>query len=64
MLKCIRQHDTLRRVPVIFLTGQTSARSAAAGIAAGARAYLPKPIDLNILDQKIRGALRASQPAA
>jgi DNA-binding response OmpR family regulator len=63
MLKSIKQHDILRRVPVIFLTGQTSAKSAAAGIAAGARAYLAKPIDLDVLDRKIRGALRGSQPA-
>ena len=51
--------EGLRGVPVIFLTGQTSVQSMVAGIASGARAYLTKPIDLDVLDRKIRSALRS-----
>jgi DNA-binding response OmpR family regulator len=58
MVKQMKGIDSLRRVPVIFLTGQTSPRSMIDGIAAGARAYLPKPIDLDVLDRKLRSALR------
>jgi len=28
-----------------------------AGLTAGARAYLPKPIDLEVLDRKVKSAL-------
>src|SRR5579872_191930 len=45
MVERLRSVEALRFVPVIFLTDQTSPRSMIAGIAAGARAYLPKPID-------------------
>lgn len=58
MVMRIKAIDSLRRVPVIFLTGQTSVRSMMAGIGAGARAYLAKPIDLDVLDRKLRSALR------
>jgi DNA-binding response OmpR family regulator len=57
MVRRIKQNETLRHVPVIFLTGQTSVRSVVAGISAGARAYLPKPIDPDLLERKIRSAL-------
>jgi CheY-like chemotaxis protein len=57
MVKRMTQNALLRHVPVIFLTGQTSPRSVVTGIAAGARAYLTKPIDLDVLDRKLRSAL-------
>jgi response regulator RpfG family c-di-GMP phosphodiesterase len=57
MVKCLKHDPVLRGIPVIFLTGQTSPRSTIAGIAAGARAYLAKPIDLDVLDRKIRSAV-------
>ena len=57
MVKRIKEMESLRRVPVIFLTGQTSAQSVVAGISAGARAYLPKPIELDTLNRKLRSAL-------
>jgi DNA-binding response OmpR family regulator len=57
MVRRIKQIDALRHVPVIFLTGQTSVRSVVAGISAGARAYLPKPIDPDVLERKVRSAL-------
>ncbi len=57
MVRRMKGVESLRRVPVIFLTGQTSPPSVIAGIAAGARAYLTKPIDLDVLDRKLRSAL-------
>jgi DNA-binding response OmpR family regulator len=57
MVRRMKQIDALRHVPVIFLTGQTSVQSTVAGISAGAWAYLPKPIDPDILERKVRGAL-------
>jgi DNA-binding response OmpR family regulator len=57
MVKRMKQIDTLSSVPVIFLSGQTSVHSVVAGISAGAWAYLPKPIDPDVLERKIRSAL-------
>jgi two-component system alkaline phosphatase synthesis response regulator PhoP len=57
MVRCMKQIPELRHVPVIFLTGQTSVQSMVAGISAGAWAYLPKPIDPDILERKVRSAL-------
>ena len=57
MVRRMKQIDALRGVPVIFLTGQVSVQSMVAGISAGAWAYLPKPIDPDILERKVRGAL-------
>jgi DNA-binding response OmpR family regulator len=57
MVRRMKQMDALKHVPVIFLTGQTSVQSVVAGISAGAWAYLPKPIDPDILERKVRSAL-------
>jgi len=58
MVTRIKRIESLRKIPAIFLTGQTSPVSMMAGLSAGARAYLPKPIDLEVLDRKVRSALR------
>lgn len=57
MVRRMKEVERLRHVPVLFLTGQTSPTSVIAGISAGARAYLPKPVDLDVLDRKLRLAL-------
>lgn len=58
MVTRIKRIELLRKIPAIFLTGQTSPVSMMAGLSAGARAYLPKPVDLEVLDRKLRSALR------
>src|ERR1019366_9265519 len=57
MVRRMKQIETLRRVPVLFLTGQTTPASVMAGFPAGARAPLSKPVDLDLLDRKVRSAL-------
>ena len=57
MVRRMKQIEAVRHVPVIFLTGQTSVQSMVAGISAGAWAYLPKPIDPDVLERKVRTAL-------
>ncbi len=63
MVRRIKLEAALKGIPVIFLTGQTSVRSVLGGLAVGARAYLPKPIDLDVLDSKVRSALSRSRSA-
>lgn len=57
MVRRMKQIESLHHVPVVFLTGQTSPMSVVAGIAAGARHYLAKPVDAGLLEQKVRKAL-------
>jgi CheY-like chemotaxis protein len=57
MVRRMRQTPGLRQVPVLFLTGLMSPERVIAGIAAGARAYIPKPVDLDLLTRKLRSAL-------
>ena len=47
-----------RKVPVIFLTAKGGARDVVAGIQAGARHYLVKPIDIVDLEYKVSRILR------
>lgn len=58
MVARMKRLESLRRVPVIFLTAHTAAAGVIAGIQAGARAYLAKPVSLEVLDRKLRSALR------
>ena len=57
MVRRIRAAHPLRRVPVIFLTGQMSAANVIAGLAVGTFAYLPKPSDPEVLEKKVKRAL-------
>jgi DNA-binding response OmpR family regulator len=52
MVQRIREQHR-RKIPVIFLTALDSPRGVVAGIAAGARHYLTKPVDLNDLERRI-----------
>jgi DNA-binding response OmpR family regulator len=57
MIGRIREHDALRRVPVIFLTAQMSSASLVAGLSADSFAYLAKPVELDVLAKKVKSAL-------
>lgn len=57
MVRQIRERQGLR-VPVIFLTALDAPTAVIAGIAAGARHYITKPVDLGYLEKRIGRALR------
>jgi DNA-binding response OmpR family regulator len=57
MVRRLRENRVLRRVPVIFLTGQTSAESLIAGLSVGSFAYLMKPTAAGVLEMKVKHAL-------
>jgi DNA-binding response OmpR family regulator len=56
MVKLIRARLG-RKVPVIFLTANDSTQAVIDGIAAGARHYLTKPVDIDDLGRRIRRLL-------
>ena len=57
MVRRIRESNALHRVPVIFLTGQTSPASVIAGLSIGTFAYLSKPTTPELLEKKVKSAL-------
>lgn len=60
MVREIRRRDPSRKVPIIFLTAKGGAADVAAGIGAGARHYLVKPIKLAALEEMVKSLLRRS----
>jgi DNA-binding response OmpR family regulator len=60
MVREIKKRDPSRKVPIIFLTAKGGAADVAAGISAGARHYLPKPVKLSVLEDMVKSILRRS----
>jgi len=56
MVKLVRAHME-RKVPIIFLTCRDAPMDVVAGIAAGARHYLTKPVEIAELEHHIERAL-------
>ena len=62
MVRRIKGIDSLRHIPILFLTGQTEASSIAEGFSAGVHSYIAKPVDLDLLEDEIRAAIGATGP--
>lgn len=60
MVRELKRRDPSRKVPIIFLTAKGGAADVAAGIGAGARHYLVKPIKLTALEEMVKSILRRS----
>jgi DNA-binding response OmpR family regulator len=60
LVKEMKQHERLKRVPVVILTAKTSPRDVIAGINSGARHYLTKPFKPDELIAKVRKVLQLS----
>jgi serine/threonine protein kinase len=58
MVERLRAGTPAPHPPVIFLTGRDGPSDVIRGIQAGARYYLPKPVDLDELERKCERALR------
>jgi len=58
MVRRFRECETLRNVPVIFLTGRMSLAGLGEGLSEGTFVYLPKPTDLDVLQSNVESALR------
>jgi CheY-like chemotaxis protein len=60
MVREIKRREPGRKVPVIFLTAKGGAADVAAGIGAGARHYLVKPVRLAALEDMVKSILKRS----
>ncbi len=57
ILTRVRQHPTLRAIPVIMLTAQTSRKDVLRGLAGGANGYITKPFEHDALVKSLRAVL-------
>lgn len=57
MLKMIKEREHLQNVPVIFLTSNGDKSHVIKAVAGGAKDYVVKPIDEEILLEKVHAAL-------
>lgn len=60
MLKVIKEREHLKDVPVIFLTSNNDKSHVVKAVAEGAKDYVVKPIDEEILQEKVRALLDAA----
>lgn len=58
MLKLIKEKDHLVEVPVIFLTSNNDKSHVVKAVAGGAKDYVVKPIDEDIMLEKVRTVLK------
>lgn len=63
MLKSIRKTEHLKTVPVLFLTSNNEKSYVVRAVAAGANDYVVKPIDEEILMEKVHAFLKDAPPA-
>lgn len=54
LCRAIKQNATLAQIPVVFMSGRTASADVERGMAAGAVDYLPKPLDLDHLVERVR----------
>jgi DNA-binding response OmpR family regulator len=59
LCRALKANRLYRSIPVIFISGRTTPDDIAAGLAAGADAYFPKPIDTAALLERIAAVLAA-----
>jgi len=57
LVKEMKQHERLKRIPVVLLTAKSSPRDVIAGINSGARHYLTKPFKPDDLIAKVKKVL-------
>lgn len=60
MLKMIREKEELKQIPVIFLTSNGDKNHVVKAVAGGANDYVVKPIDEEVLMDKVRAQLDTS----
>lgn len=58
MLKSIRETEHLKKVPVLFLTSNNDKNYVIRAVAGGANDYVVKPIDEEVLMDKVHAALQ------
>jgi len=61
VLACLKEEETLRDIPVVFLTGRTGRDDMITGLRAGAHDYLKKPFEAAELLARVAAAVRVKR---
>jgi len=59
MVDRLRRTESLRRVPVIFMTSAPETPASGRDSSPAVRTFLPKPLDPSLVERRVRRALRA-----
>ena len=57
----LREHSTLRAIPILMLTARSEESDQVGGLDAGADIYLTKPVSIPVLVSQIKALLRGAQ---
>lgn len=60
LAKLLKEHDSLREIPLVFISGKTSEFDIKRGFEAGADDYIKKPFDIDNVKKTIRTLLKLS----
>jgi diguanylate cyclase (GGDEF)-like protein len=63
LIKCVREHPTLKHIPIIVLTGNESRSAIESALTAGATSYLLKPLNWGAFGEHIRHLLHLAYRA-
>jgi DNA-binding response OmpR family regulator/anti-sigma regulatory factor (Ser/Thr protein kinase) len=58
MVKHLKEDSQTKHIPIILLTAQTTKNSRLKGFSQGAFEYITKPVDINLLEMKVRAILK------
>jgi len=60
LAKLLKEHDSLREIPLVFISGKTSEFDIKRGFEAGADDYIKKPFDIDNVKKTVRTLLKLS----
>lgn len=60
MVKAMKNHPVMKRIPVIFLTAKSGSMDVISGISAGAKHYITKPFKIDEVLSKVKKVLGAA----
>ncbi len=60
LAKLLKEHDSLREIPLVFISGKTSEFDIKRGFEAGADDYIKKPFDIENVKKTVRTLLKLS----
>ena len=64
IMRWLRNMSEAKEIPIIIISGAEPAKYGPLSLSAGARAFLPKPLDMDELVATVRAVLAENQPAA
>lgn len=62
LCRALKRNTEFCDIPVVFVSGRTSPEDQQQGLACGAVAYFPKPIDMGALIERVQQIVGASEP--